>query len=168
MADLHNLVPALGEINGDRSNYPFVDNIAGEIRRYGSCDIEIDNKKVEPPDYAKGFIARAYLYMDAVYNIGLSQAELSLMNQWHTTNPPDAWEIERNNIIFKYQGNRNQFIFLSWLVKVNVQTSSQLVGAGVSPIGVPIRVVLLGVRVGGVSRRPFLLLKLINWAVSLK
>jgi len=47
---------------------------------------------------------------NAVYNIGLSQAELSLMNQWHTTNPPDAWEIERNNIIFKYQGNRNQFI----------------------------------------------------------
>jgi len=110
MADLHNLVPALGEINGDRSNYPFVDNIAGEIRRYGSCDIEIDNKKVEPPDYAKGFIARAYLYMNAVYNVPLSNTELSLYSMWNNKYKPNAWEIERNDIIFKYQGNRNQFI----------------------------------------------------------
>jgi len=28
-ADMHNLVPAIGEINGDRSNYPY-GNIRGE------------------------------------------------------------------------------------------------------------------------------------------
>ena len=36
-ADLHNLVPAIGEINGDRSNFTF-EHIDGEERVYGACD----------------------------------------------------------------------------------------------------------------------------------
>ena len=109
-ADLHNLVPSLGEVNGDRSNYKFVESIPGEIRKYGACDFEVSNRKAEPPEYAKGFIGRAYLYMNLVYGIGLSQEELRLMNQWNRLNPPSQWEIERNNIIAKKQGNRNPFI----------------------------------------------------------
>ena len=48
-ADLHNLVPAIGEINGDRSNFSFAP-IDGEKRVYGACDFEINFKDrvVEP------------------------------------------------------------------------------------------------------------------------
>ncbi|MEH6652250.1 MAG: endonuclease [Motiliproteus sp.] len=39
-ADLMNLVPALGEINGNRSNYSFT-MLQGEPRVYGACDFEV-------------------------------------------------------------------------------------------------------------------------------
>lgn len=42
-ADLHNLVPAIGEANGDRSNYSFA-MLEGETRAYGSCDLEVNFK----------------------------------------------------------------------------------------------------------------------------
>ena len=62
--DMHNLVPAVGELNGDRSNYAFA-VIQGEQRNYGQCDFEIDFDKdlAEPPDSVKGNIARIYFYM---------------------------------------------------------------------------------------------------------
>ena len=71
-SDLHNLVPAIGEINGDRSNFSF-SNIAGEERIYGKCDFEIDfkNKIVEPREAVRGDIARIYFYMSEKYNIPL-------------------------------------------------------------------------------------------------
>ena len=47
--DLHNLVPAIGEINADRSNFKF-NMINGEHRVYGKCDSEVDfkNRTFEP------------------------------------------------------------------------------------------------------------------------
>ncbi len=62
-ADLYNLVPAIGEVNGNRSNYSMA-IIPGEIREYGSCDVEIEGRKVEPTEGIRGNIARTYLYMD--------------------------------------------------------------------------------------------------------
>lgn len=58
-ADLHNLVPAVGELNGDRSNYRMA-VISGEDRTYGACDFEIDSsrKVVEPMAETRGDIAR--------------------------------------------------------------------------------------------------------------
>jgi deoxyribonuclease-1 len=35
-----NLVPSIGEINGDRSNYKF-SMIGSEERQYGACDFEV-------------------------------------------------------------------------------------------------------------------------------
>ena len=48
-ADMHNLVPAIGEVNGLRSNYSYA-MIPGEERRFGSCDMEISDRKAEPPE----------------------------------------------------------------------------------------------------------------------
>ena len=47
-SDLHNLVPAVGEIIGLRSNYNFA-MIPGEKRAFGKCDMEIEGRKAEPP-----------------------------------------------------------------------------------------------------------------------
>jgi deoxyribonuclease I len=39
--DLHNLQPAIGEVNGLRSNYSMA-MIPGEKRAFGACDVEIE------------------------------------------------------------------------------------------------------------------------------
>lgn len=63
-SDLHNLVLAIGEVNGDRSNYKFTD-WNGKPYQYGQCPMIVDFKarQVQPPKQARGAIARPYLYM---------------------------------------------------------------------------------------------------------
>ena len=52
-ADMFNLYPAIGEVNGRRSNYSMA-IIEGEKREFGKCDVEIKNKKVEPKESIRG------------------------------------------------------------------------------------------------------------------
>jgi len=109
--DMHNLVPAIGEVNGDRSNYRFTE-WNGLPTKYGQCDIVIDfkRKQVQPPKQSRGAIARAYLYMADQYQLRLSNKEKKLFNVWNKQNPASRWECERNELIEKVQGNRNSFI----------------------------------------------------------
>jgi deoxyribonuclease-1 len=110
-ADMHNLVPAVGEINGLRSNYSFA-MIPGEHRRFGSCDMEIEDRKAEPPENIRGDIARIYKYMDSAYpGRGIiSNKNRKLFDVWDRQDPVDAWECERERRIFQLQGNRNFFV----------------------------------------------------------
>jgi deoxyribonuclease I len=109
--DLHNLKPTIGELNSDRSNYRF-SMLEGEPRIYGKCDFEIDfdDKKAEPPPGVRGDIARTYFYMEKQYGMKLSKQQQQLFNAWNKTDPVDSWEKDRDNMIYKIQGNRNQFI----------------------------------------------------------
>jgi len=34
----------------------------------------------------------------------------SVLLQWHQQDPPDAWEMHKNDVVFAFQGNRNPFI----------------------------------------------------------
>ena len=81
-SDLHNLYPAVGEINGDRSNYLFSDSIRAHSP-YGECNMSIDRKRqrVTPPERARGVIARAYLYMSERYGIELDAEHMNLFKQ---------------------------------------------------------------------------------------
>ena len=110
-ADLYNLVPAIGEVNGNRSNYS-MDMIPGEIRNYGDCDIEIESRKVEPTEGVRGNVARTYLYMDWAYpDRGiLSKKNRKLFEAWNKSDPVDLWECERARLIEKVQGNENHFV----------------------------------------------------------
>ena len=65
-ADMYNLYPAVGEVNGLRSNYSYA-MIPGEPRRFGDCDMEIEDRKAEPPPHIRGDIARTYFYMNWAY-----------------------------------------------------------------------------------------------------
>lgn len=65
-ADLYNLQPAIGEVNRLRSNYQ-IGIINGESIEFGNCDIELNNKIIEPTEQIRGNIARTYLYMEHVY-----------------------------------------------------------------------------------------------------
>lgn len=109
--DLHNLFPAVGEINGDRRNYNW-GMISGEKREYGECDIEVDSsiRRAEPPESVRGNIARTYFYMSDTYDIRLSKQQRELFNAWSKLDPPDSWEKERNRRIEKVQGNTNPYI----------------------------------------------------------
>ena len=110
-ADMFNLYPAIGEVNGRRSNYSMA-IINGEKREFGECDIEIKNKKVEPKESIRGEIARTYLYMDSVYpGRGIiSKKNRKLFKSWNQSDPVDEWEFERAKRIEKIQGNRNDVV----------------------------------------------------------
>lgn len=110
-ADMHNLVPAVGEVNGDRSNYRF-GMLEGENRAYGSCDVEIDFKarKAEPAPYLRGDIARTYFYMRDTYGVRLSKQQRRLFEAWAKQDPVDDWERKRNDLIEVRQGNRNPYV----------------------------------------------------------
>ena len=108
-ADMYNLFPAIGEVNGLRSNYP-MNIIKGEDREFGKCDVEIRRRRVEPREEVRGEIARTYMYMDSVYpGKGIiSKKNRSMFEEWNRSDPVDEWECERAKKIEKIQGNRNE------------------------------------------------------------
>ena len=110
-ADMYNLYPAIGEVNGRRSNYSMA-IIKGEKREFGKCDVEIKNKKVEPKESIRGEIARTYLYMDSVYpGRGIiSKKNRKLFDAWNQSDPVDEWECVRAKRIERIQGNRNEIV----------------------------------------------------------
>ncbi|OBT17368.1 deoxyribonuclease I [Vibrio sp. UCD-FRSSP16_10] len=111
-ADLHNLVPAIGEVNGDRSNYDFSQWNGVHGVSYGQCKMQVSFKddKVMPPTYARGAIARTYLYMKQQYPITLSSSQIKLMQAWNKTYAVTDWECKRDQLITKIQGNSNPFV----------------------------------------------------------
>jgi len=108
---MYNLVPVMGEINGLRSNYSF-GMIPGEKREFGNCDMEIENRKAEPPPEKRGNIARTYFYMDWAYPRHgiISNKNKKLFHVWNKEDPIDAWECERCQRIKGIQGNENPFV----------------------------------------------------------
>ncbi|MCE9679288.1 endonuclease [Shewanella sp. AS1] len=110
-SDLHNLVPAIGEVNGDRSNYRFSQWNAKALQ-YGQCAMTVDfkDRKVEPPSYTRGQIARTYLYMQHTYGLKIASSQLKLFQAWDRSYPVDHLECQRDNAIAKHQGNHNPFV----------------------------------------------------------
>ncbi len=110
-ADMHNLVPVIGEINGDRSNFPY-SLIKGERRIYGKPDVEVSFALdiFEPPKNKYGDVARTYLYMRDKYKIKLSYQQEQQFIKWNNQDPVDNWEKVRNRAIAKVQGDQNPYI----------------------------------------------------------
>jgi deoxyribonuclease I len=110
-SDLHNLVPAVGELNADRSNFQY-GMLEGEPRVYGKCDFEVDfkGKTAEPPANRQGDVARIYFYMRDTYKLTLSKQKTQLFEAWAKMDPVDMWELERDKRIQKVQGNSNCYV----------------------------------------------------------
>ena len=75
----------------------------------------------------KGDVARGVLYMEIRYN-GLSiengfpevvgqMGDLQTILNWHRNDAPDDFEMNRNNVVYQWQRNRNPFIDLPELVE---------------------------------------------------
>ncbi len=107
-SDAHALRAADGPENSSRGNQNYgVSEYDGPISNAGSF---------------KGDVARSVLYMAVRYNgievvndypsaspVG-QLGDLATLLDWHRNDPPDDFEMNRNNIVYTWQFNRNPFI----------------------------------------------------------
>ena len=110
--DLVNLVPAIGEVNGDRSNYSFGAWTRNPEPMYGQCRTIVDFKgrRAQPREEVRGRIARIYFYMHERYGLKMSRQDSQLMCAWARSYPVDGWERERDARIVRVQGSGNPFV----------------------------------------------------------
>ena len=110
-ADMHNLTPAIGEVNADRSNFRFSE-LSGEPAKHGACDFRVSftQRAAQPRNEIKGLIARTYFYMHDRYDLNMSDAQQRLMMAWHRLHPVSDWEQERDRRIASRMGHGNPFV----------------------------------------------------------
>jgi len=104
-SDAHALRAADGPENSARNNQNYGIEYNGPTGNLGSF---------------KGDVARSVLYMAVRYNglevvNGLSTkvgelGDLATLLTWHRNDPPDDYEMNRNNVVYTWQFNRNPFI----------------------------------------------------------
>ena len=111
-ADMYNLVPAIGAVNALRSNYNFTEFEKGSVENtFGSCPVKISNRKVEPPHYSKGMIARTYFYLETVCpSFKISKQQRRILTMWNELYPVDEWECMRMKEISKIQKSENKIV----------------------------------------------------------
>lgn len=118
-ADMHNLSPAIGEVNGDRSNYRF-GVLPSTPQQYGACPTKTDFKRraTEPRDAVKGQIARIYFYMHDRYGLSMSRQQQQLFMAWNKMYPVSDWERERDRRVARSMGHSNPFVTgaLTWSI----------------------------------------------------
>jgi deoxyribonuclease-1 len=110
-ADLFNLYPSVGEVNGDRSNYNY-GMVSGVAPEYGQCRTKVDFKArvAEPRDEVKGLVARITFYMFDRYGLNMSRQQQQLLMGWNKQFPVTPWEQERDRRIAAVMGHPNPFV----------------------------------------------------------
>lgn len=109
-ADMYNLFPAIGSVNAVRSNKRYSE-LPGSDPKFGSCMAKVDGNRFEPPDRAKGPVARAALYMaDSYPKYNLSRQQKQLFKAWDKMFPISEWECRQVKRIETIQGNTNRFV----------------------------------------------------------
>ena len=128
--DLHHIFPTDGFVNAQRSSFPY-----GEVKtatwtsqngsKLGSSKTPGYSGTVfEPIDEYKGDFARAIMYMSVRYygedddwgSSGMTNKSviepwaIAMLLDWSDKDPVSQKEIDRNNVIYGIQGNRNPFI----------------------------------------------------------
>ena len=136
-SDAFHVYPTDGKVNGQRSNYPYGEceggttlSASGSVKALGrlgsSTFAGYSGKVFEPDDEYKGDFARSYFYMAACYNDRIAswdspmlsgnsypaytQWAVNLLLKWHRQDPVSQKELDRNEVIYSYQNNRNPFI----------------------------------------------------------
>ena len=127
--DLYNLMPCESKINSTKSNYP-MGTVASGDKGNGWTKVgngSDGNKYWEPADPWKGDFARGYMYMATTYqNFSWVKTGLQILQsdtyptlkpwaytlfiKWAKADRPDALEIQRNEDVYKIQGNRNPYV----------------------------------------------------------
>jgi endonuclease I len=123
--DLHHLRPEDVHVNAERDNKDFDTGGSAVADAPGN---RTDADSWEPRAAVRGDVARMIFYMAVRYEGGDAWPDLevddatgsgtaprlgrlSALRQWHTQDPPDAFEKRRNELIYStYQRNRNPFI----------------------------------------------------------
>lgn len=113
-SDLHHLFPADSKLNQIRGNFKFGE-VSDDIPMLQCHQSQIDNTgnglpHFEPPAVHKGNVARALFYFAVRYGLTIDAVEETDLRVWNQMDPPDEFEMQRNNAIEQIQGNRNPFI----------------------------------------------------------
>ena len=158
--DLFHLYPTDGYVNNRRANYPY-----GEV---GSATWTSTNgSKVgsntfsgysgivfEPVDEYKGDFARTYFYMAVRYygqdgswpgspmhnGAQIKPWALNLLKTWHLQDSVSQKEINRNDVVYEIQGNRNPFIdhpefaWAIWGGLTAIEELTEITGITVYPV----------------------------------
>ncbi|MGV0828037.1 endonuclease [Empedobacter brevis] len=137
VSDPYHIWPTDGKVNGMRSNNPHgVVNSASYTSKNGSKLGENKNSGYsagysgivfEPIDEFKGDVARAYFYFATRYQEnGIQSWSYAMFNKtkdkvftdtflkilmtWHLNDPVSDREKDINDLVYRYQGNRNPFV----------------------------------------------------------
>ncbi|MCM1108682.1 MAG: endonuclease [Clostridium sp.] len=138
--DIHHLMPCESKINSSKGNYPM--GVVTDVTTNNGCTKVgkgpgAGGKLIqlwEPADEWKGDFARTYFYMATCYqNLSWTSAgtgtltngdwptlqewAYKLFLQWCKDDPVDDIERERNEAVYKRQGNRNPFIDYPYLAE---------------------------------------------------
>lgn len=137
--DVYIVVPTDGYVNNRRSNFPFgltngeTYKSHGDYCKLGPSLISSYNSTdvFEPGDDKKGDFARIYFYALTKWdnawnwtqgnggstfsgslnvNMGLTDYALNLFLQWHSQDPVDDYERNKNDVAVQYQHNRNPYV----------------------------------------------------------
>src|SRR5690606_33935717 len=137
--DIHHLRPTDVQVNSARGNLDF-DYGGNPVAGCDGCFKT--SKSWEPPNRVKGDVARMLFYMATRYEKGdkvdlelneklgngknPDHGKLSVLLEWHELDPVDEFEMNRNNVIQKWQGNRNPFIdFPEWVELIWGESAEQ-------------------------------------------
>ncbi|TXG36918.1 endonuclease [Seonamhaeicola maritimus] len=102
ITDLHHLRACDANVNSERSNYPFVD---------GSGVYKLTGETWFPGNDWRGDVARMIMYLNIRYGETFEKVgNIDLFIAWNIADPVSDFEIQRNNVIYAAQGNRNPFI----------------------------------------------------------
>ncbi len=115
-SDNHNIFASEGQINNYRGSLKFSDvenSSTNRVTVHGhTTDAYKTSTYFEPPDAAKGEVARAVMYTSVVYGYDLTDIFSSeqLVFDWHEQFPVSDRDIYRNNTVYTLQKNRNPFV----------------------------------------------------------
>ena len=158
--DVHALRPLDNTTNSIRSNRGFnnctiCEDVTDKWGNITGSKKDANDWSFEPRDAVKGDVARMLFYMAVRYEGFAGEPDLELSEnifsntdktpvhgvmstllEWHRTDPVDAWEENRNDIIYNsFQRNRNPFIDFPefaehlWGTAVGVNWTDQSLGA---------------------------------------
>ncbi len=122
--DAHHIRPTDVSVNSSRGNKDFA---MGGQEHSEAAGNYYTTYTWEPRDEVKGDVARMIFYMAVRYEGGSNEPDLEVVDAintspnpehgklsellvWNLQDPPDDFEINRNNVIYGYQENRNPFI----------------------------------------------------------
>lgn len=138
--DLMHVFPADYYVNSRRNNYPYGTTTGdayvsdGGYSKFGtSTNTAYTGNVFEPNDELKGDLARVYFYMATCYEDSIEKWTsvdgnkvgeiftkekyspyaswmMSMLMEWAKNDPVSQKEVERNQVVYKVQGNRNPFV----------------------------------------------------------
>ncbi|MDO9577792.1 MAG: endonuclease [Candidatus Cloacimonadales bacterium] len=156
--DAHHIRPEDDSVNSARGNLDFDNGGTEYIDGDGPTGCFRDSDSWEPRDAVKGDVARMIFYMAVRYNGGTEidlemvdyipsspnnqpfHAKKSVLLEWHENDPPDDWEISRNDKVYNWQQNRNPFIdhpeFVAYIWNNTCADFSAEPTSGIAPLNV--------------------------------